>query len=532
MTSRRLHAALACLAVTILTAATLSATGKGQPGPRAAGPQVGAPPIEVTPQEERDRREEEDRFRRFRYRPIIRVAQDYTLSADDRISELQVFFGDVTIAGHVQRNVVVIMGSARLASTGVVDGSLLVIGGSATAETGAAVHQDLVVIGGTMTAPPEFSPDAEHVVVGTPWLGEALHDSLPWVTRGLAWGRLIVPGIGWIWGVVGMFFLIYLALNTVFDRPVGKAADVMVARPVSAFMAGLLVLVLTVPALAIIAASVIGLAVIPFILCALVIVALVGKAAVARAMGRSVLRSESPDDRFPALASFVIGFALLTFAYMIPVLGFVTWALTSVLGLGAAAVTFRGYLRRERQVPAPVVAQPANTDPVVPAALAPEVPFDVVPPHVSAAEPLPPVDVPLPSPRFTAGLAAYPRATLLDRAAAFALDCILVAIAAGLLDLTRHDGYFFVLLLIYHVAFWTWKGTTLGGIICNLRVVGTHGGPLRPVDAVVRGLTSIFSIAALGIGCLWMLQDPERQTWHDKIAGTLVVKVPREVVLA
>ncbi len=55
---------------------------------------------------------------------------------------------------------------------------------------------------------------------------------------------------------------------------------------------------------------------------------------------------------------------------------------------------------------------------------------------------------------------------------------------------------------------------------------------LRFVDALVRGLSSVFSIVALGTGCLWMLQDPERQMWHDKIAGTLVVKVPREVVLA
>jgi len=28
-----------------------------------------------------------------------------------------------------------------------------------------------------------------------------------------------------------------------------------------------------------------------------------------------------------------------------------------------------------------------------------------------------------------------------------------------------------------------------------------------------------------------MLQDPEKQMWHDKIAGTLVVKVPRYLVL-
>jgi uncharacterized RDD family membrane protein YckC len=29
-----------------------------------------------------------------------------------------------------------------------------------------------------------------------------------------------------------------------------------------------------------------------------------------------------------------------------------------------------------------------------------------------------------------------------------------------------------------------------------------------------------------------MINDPERQMWHDKIAGTLVVKLPRELVLA
>ncbi|MBW8895733.1 MAG: RDD family protein [Acidobacteria bacterium] len=54
---------------------------------------------------------------------------------------------------------------------------------------------------------------------------------------------------------------------------------------------------------------------------------------------------------------------------------------------------------------------------------------------------------------------------------------------------------------------------------------------MRFADALVRGLSSVFSVAALGIGCLWMLQDPEKQMWHDKIAGTLVVKVPRHLVL-
>ena len=127
----------------------------------------------------------------------------------------------------------------------------------------------------------------------------------------------------------------------------------------------------------------------------------------------------------------------------------------------------------------------------------------------------------------TANLALFPKATFLERLCAFALDVALVFIANGVLDLTRYDGGPILLLLAYHIGFWTWKGTTIGGIICQLRVVRVNGGHLRFADALVRGLTSLFSIAALALGCLWILKDPERQSWHDKVAGTYVVKVPR-----
>jgi uncharacterized RDD family membrane protein YckC len=31
----------------------------------------------------------------------------------------------------------------------------------------------------------------------------------------------------------------------------------------------------------------------------------------------------------------------------------------------------------------------------------------------------------------------------------------------------------------------------------------------------------------VGLGFLWVMHDPQRQAWHDKVAGTYVVKVPR-----
>ena len=86
----------------------------------------------------------------------------------------------------------------------------------------------------------------------------------------------------------------------------------------------------------------------------------------------------------------------------------------------------------------------------------------------------------------------------------------------------------FLLFLIYRIAHWSWQGTTVGGIICRLRVARIDGAPIRFTEAAVRGLSSILSTLVVGLGWLWILWDPERQAWHDKIAGTLVVRVPSD----
>jgi uncharacterized RDD family membrane protein YckC len=129
-------------------------------------------------------------------------------------------------------------------------------------------------------------------------------------------------------------------------------------------------------------------------------------------------------------------------------------------------------------------------------------------------------------PAAVVDLALFPKATFTIRLGAFVLDLLLVLMAFGLLGLTRPNRLL-LLLLLYRIGLWTWMGTTIGGIICQLRVVRTDGAPLRLADALVRGLSSVFSFAVLGIGYLWILRDADRQAWHDKIAGTFVVKVPK-----
>jgi len=82
-------------------------------------------------------------------------------------------------------------------------------------------------------------------------------------------------------------------------------------------------------------------------------------------------------------------------------------------------------------------------------------------------------------------------------------------------------------LAVYGATMWKWKSTTVGGIVCDLRVVRLDGQAIDWGTAVVRALSCFLSLAVVGLGFIWIALDPEHQAWHDKIAGTVVVRVPK-----
>jgi uncharacterized RDD family membrane protein YckC len=70
------------------------------------------------------------------------------------------------------------------------------------------------------------------------------------------------------------------------------------------------------------------------------------------------------------------------------------------------------------------------------------------------------------------------------------------------------------------------SGQTVGMRAIGIRVIDAEtGGRVDYGRCVVRYLVAMLSGLALLLGYLWMLWDPERQTWHDKAAGTFVVPV-------
>jgi uncharacterized RDD family membrane protein YckC len=69
------------------------------------------------------------------------------------------------------------------------------------------------------------------------------------------------------------------------------------------------------------------------------------------------------------------------------------------------------------------------------------------------------------------------------------------------------------------------SGQTFGDRVLGIRVVDFQtGGPLTNGQAAGRSAARYLS-SFLMLGYLWMLWDPEEQTWHDKLARTTVVPV-------
>lgn len=123
-----------------------------------------------------------------------------------------------------------------------------------------------------------------------------------------------------------------------------------------------------------------------------------------------------------------------------------------------------------------------------------------------------------------------PRAGFWQRFGAALVDGFIVGLASGILEaLLKTTGYFIALVLgiAYYVSFEGGpRGAALGKQLLAIRVIDAQTGqPIGYGRALVRYLGKIVSTVCLLLGYLWMLWDPERQCWHDKFAGDVVVPV-------
>ncbi|WP_432481069.1 RDD family protein [Moraxella sp. ZY200743] len=73
--------------------------------------------------------------------------------------------------------------------------------------------------------------------------------------------------------------------------------------------------------------------------------------------------------------------------------------------------------------------------------------------------------------------------------------------------------------------FWTRKGATPGKMLLGLQVLDERTGNLLTLkQAFIRYLGYIVSSVVFGLGYIWAGFDKKKQSWHDKLAKTVVVR--------
>lgn len=432
--------------------------------------------------------------------------------------DLVVIGGDADIESNVGRNVVIVGGDAHLGSNAVIQGDLVTVGGVAELADGAVVKGQ-----SQQVALPRF--------LRFRWLSD-------WIRYCVFELRPLSFHVGWVWWVAGVAFLLYLLIAVLFPHPVALCSRQLHERPAISIGVGLLVKLALPIVMMILVATIVGTFVIPFIIVAEFVALIVGKVAVLEFIGSRILGASGQSENWKPAVMLLIGALIVTVCYLVPVIGLITFLLLTIWGFGAVATALAIGLRREK---APVPAGPAAPPPSGNFPPTPGGPYSPPPPVSGTAEAAPFASAAAPTsdaPHFAAPppsapvhssvayALAMPRAGFWARMGAGFLDVILVA-AVG-----HWTGpLIFILYVAYFAGMWAWKGTTIGGIVLNLQVVRLNGEPMDFLTAFVRSLGALFSTLVLFLGFFWIAWDAEKQAWHDKIAGTVVVRLPRPVSL-
>jgi uncharacterized RDD family membrane protein YckC len=124
-----------------------------------------------------------------------------------------------------------------------------------------------------------------------------------------------------------------------------------------------------------------------------------------------------------------------------------------------------------------------------------------------------------------------PRAGFGQRLVAAIVDGILIGIVAAIVELTIRNALGTILAYAIGIGYYGWlegstSGQTVGKKMMGIRVYDLRqGGPIGTGRAIGRYFARIISTIPCLLGYFWMLWDGEKQTWHDKLVGSVVVPV-------
>lgn len=461
---------------------------------------------------------------------------NHTIAVGNKVFEAVSIMGSTTVDGEVEGPAVSILGDTRVNGStgreavavlgnvfvdGTVGGEVVAVLGDVTLGPKAVVQGDVIVVGGRIISDAAAVVKGDRQEVSFLGDGDQLVGLKVWFKECLMWGRPLAFGrnLGWAWLVAGAVFSLYVLLALLFPRAFEKCAETLEQRPGSSLLAVVLTVLITPVLIVLLVITGVGLLLIPFVAAGLFFAGIFGKAVMHAWLGRRITRYFGPGPMSHVAVATLIGSVLVLLLYTVPFLGFFVFKVLDVIGLGVVVYTIILSTRREK----PVVTATASASPMA----APLMPLAAVA-DAGAATAETPMGAPLAPPPLAVAGASLPRAGFWIRLAATGIDAVLLGIVVGF---TNTGAAYPALFAVYCVVLWALKGTTIGGIVCGLKIVRLDDRKVDWMVAVVRGLGGFLSLAVAGLGFLWVAFDDQKQSWHDKIAGTTIVQMPKGMSL-
>jgi len=474
---------------------------------------------------------------------LIVFNRSEVVSSDEVIRNAVVIGGDIQVDGRIERDLIVVGGSVTL--NGEIGGDLTLVGGKLIAGADALVEHKGILIGGPFVIESRSTFDEDLFQFPLPGLFSFLSGIKLWMTHCFILMRPFAIAVTWTMVLAGLLVLVNFLTLILLGNAVDHSVKVLEPKPVTTFFVGLLGLIMLGPLLLLVTATGVGVLLVPFFICAISAATIVGKVAVYTSLGKRIGHRAGANWGNTSIAAFLIGSLIMFLFYLVPFLGGLALGLVIPLAFGAILLAGIQMFRTEVDFPPPIsgkplVVRPSDAGAAVPhsevASKAQEGPPDN---EADGGNETSSKETPNRERNGSTGTnppsynskqahaGHYERAGFWARIAATVLDFVLVFFGLQILGFIDGQGgfrHFILLWMIYHILLWGWKGTTVGGIIMKLRLVTLKGEAPLWGTVVIRSLSSLFSGIPLGLGFLWVGWNAERQSWHDLVAGTVIIR--------
>ncbi|MGA2777696.1 MAG: RDD family protein [Steroidobacteraceae bacterium] len=446
-------------------------------------------------------------------------------------------FGDTRVTGPISGDAVAVLGNTYIDNR--VDGEAVAVLGNMELGPHAEIRGDVVDVGGTLLRDPAA------IVHGGVRSVEGAFGGFTglraWIKDCLLYGRPLAfeSEVAWAWYIAIGFLVLYAGLALLFRGGVTRCVRTFDTQPGISALAALLSVLFTPILLVLLCITVIGIPAVPFVVFGLFCASLFGKAVMLAWLGHRCLAGRTTGALGEPVLWVLIGGAIALLLYVVPILGMLVYQLLNVLGLGVVVLTLiqSADAHRAARAVGTGAAAGAATGAATGAAIgtAGAAATDTATGAAAdaaafAAAQQSAGEAPQAAQRASASVAApiaatLPRAGFWIRMIALLLDAILIGILTHLLGHENHLQL--VGLAIYGAVMWKLRGSTVGGILFDLQVVRVDGREMDWPTAVIRALSCFLSLVVAGLGFFWIAFDADKQGWHDKIAGTVVVRVPK-----